>query len=269
MKNKLYKDTFSQVRSASQNKMEVIMNYNTKSKTIRKPALVAAVIIATLILSVSVYAIISLLTPAEIAREFGEDLLAAAFEDGRGISIQDSVTSHGHIFTLHGFAVGSNLSAYRDYTRIESDKSYFVISIRRADGTALDITEGYAGKYASNILFQGYKPWMVNAITLEGAIGSAFEKDGVIYIVYECGENIEMFADDEIYFAMWEQNGVGFSPGPEIFTMHEDGSITFTEGAEFGHAMWTLPIDPNRADPDLVAKTLDELGIAMEDACIN
>jgi hypothetical protein len=270
MNKQLYKDTFSHIRSACPNKMEVIMNYGSKNKIVKKPAIVAAAAIAiTILLSFSVYALINLLTPAEIAREFGQDLLAEAFEDGRGVSIQESTTSHGYSFTLHGFALGGRLDEYRDYVDIEAGKSYFIISIRKADGTDLE-REAYGALFASAVLFNGYKPWEVNDITLGGAGGQWFEKDGVIYVISECGENIEMFADGAICLAVWERGGdIGIAPSAELFATRADGGITFSDGLpELGRAMFTLPIDRGKADPERVLQKLVELGISATDARI-
>ena len=270
MNKKLYKETFSQVTSACQNKMEVIMSYETKSKKHRinkKLAVVAIAIAITIALSLSVYALVKLLTPAEIAREMGRDNLAAAFENGNGTYIGKSVTSDGYTFTLQGLALGSGLDEYKNYTDIDAEQSYFVFSIQNNDGTAFDLTNDF-GHFTSGVFFKGYRPWMFSSFML-GAGSQGFEKDGVLYMLLHCDENIEMLADSEVYFAIWDSSEIGFAPSSNLLTIHEDGSITFADNISTAHAMFTLPLDPNKANPDLVNQKLNENGILKEDAKIN
>ena len=41
----------------------------------------------------------------------------------------------------------------------------------------------------------------------------------------------------------------GFAPNNTIFTVAEDGSIAFADGFTGVHALFTLPLDPSKADP--------------------
>lgn len=80
--------------------------------------------------------------------------------------------------------------------------------------------------------------WTLNA----GASGMA--KDGVYYYLLDT-QSIEMFADRTVYMAFYE----GFVPSNEIFTVAEDGTIAFADDFTGVHALFTLPLDPAKADP--------------------
>ena len=94
-----------------------------------------------------------------------------------------------------------------------------------------------------------------------------FDRDGVIYMVIEIGENIEIFADRTVYFAAYsfeaiimdapEHGGITFAPP---LHMAEDGSIAFVDGLQHAHAMFTLPLDASRANPEQAAQLMAEWG---------
>jgi len=260
-----YKAVFAQVQSVhstNQDKLEVIMSHKTKHKVNRKPILVLAAVLLAALLSVSAYAIVTLLSPAEVAREAGHDALAEIFENGKGTVINETVKSKDYIFTLMGMTAGENLG---EYGLVCTEKTALVVSIRRADGTPLDTMEGFAGQFGSGVFFSGYKPWQVSSFML-GMGGSAFDRDGVLYLVLEIGSDIEMFADRIANYAIWATGGdIGFAPGAEVLRMEEDGTISFTDGLTVAHAMFTLPLDPAKADPARVLQVLEERGFTEED----
>jgi len=264
-----YKATFAQVQSvhaANPNKMEVIMNRKHKHRIPRKPilALVAIAIIAAL--SVTAYAIVSLLSPAEIAREMGHDALAAAFEDGSGTLINESVTSEGFIFTLHGMATGENLLAF--YDEAEDGKAILVLSVRRENGRPMDFFKQPANVtvdtyFAYCVVFEGFKPWLISSRTVGGTGGQLFEKDGVLYVLLDCS-NFEIFSDRKPAFAVWNAAEIGIAPGAGLFQLREDGSVAFAHGLQIARAMFPLPMDSAKADPARVAQILEEHGLAPD-----
>lgn len=289
MNKKIYKDTFSQVHSSCDNKLEVIMiKYNTKKelaglfgkyasatlnafKTRKKPAMVAAALAVMMMFSLTVYAVVGLLTPAQIAERAGDHTLAEAFQSDDFVPIEESVTSEGYIFTLHGFITGENLSNSNfTVNGVEiTNKTHFVFSVRNADGTPINLSDPDPAKYKRFhpcVLFEGYKPWILSSFSF-GAGGSWFEEDGVLYMLFECSENIEMFAGRTVYFAIWDGE-LGFAPGSELFKANPDGTIEFVDGLDKAHAMFTLPLDPAKADQAKIDKFLEDLGIAKEDVCI-
>jgi len=268
MNKELYKEMFSQVHSACENKTEVIMdNYNSKRKINirRKPVMAVAAMLTMMFLSLTAYAIVALLTPAEIASELGYDALAEDFRSGGGMIIEESIVSEGYVLTLHGLSIGSDLREFRSHTKIDAEQTYTVLSIRQEDGTPIDLyNDGILFHFVA--LFEGYKPWALNSVHL-GSGGSAFEKDGVLYVVAECNESLEMFADRTVYFAIWDRE-YGF-PNNALFTIDENGSIAFADGLDKSHAMFILPLDPAKANPEKVTQTLDELGFSKDDIYVN
>ena len=264
-RNEEYKAMFAQVQSvhsANQDKLEVIMNNKPRHKPGRKPILAVLAILLAAVLSISAYAIVTLLTPAEVAREIGDGALAQAFEDGRGTLLNESVSSQGYVFTLHGMTSGKNLSSF--YPGADTGQTALVFSVRREDGRAMDTDIANNGvPFTSGVFFSGYKPWMFSSFML-GMGASAFEMDGVYYMVLNVDDNIEMLADRTVSFGIWDFD-LGFAPGSELLTLREDGTVAFADGLRKAHAMFTLPLDASKADPARVEQALKALGITEED----
>ena len=260
-----YKAMFAQVqsaRSAHHDKLEVIMDNKSKHTINRKPVLIALAVLLAMVLSVTAYALVTLLTPAEVAREIGDSALAQAFEDGRGTLINESITSEGCVFTLHGMTSGKNLSSF--YPGVDTEQTALVFSIRREDGRAMGADIANDGvPFTSGVFFSGYKPWMFSSFML-GMGASAFEKDGVYYMVLNVTESIEMLADRTVSFGIWDFD-LGFAPGSALLTLRGDGTVAFVDGLRKAHAMFTLPLDASKADPARVEQILEELGITQED----
>jgi len=271
MNRKDYKAMFSQVQSihsAHSEKLEVIMNRKSANRTHKKPVMVLLALLLVALLSVSVYAIATLLSPAEVAREIGDNALAKAFEDGEGTIIGGTAVSDGYIITLQGMTSGKNILEYVDenaeqnaITFVDAERTAIIFSVQREDGNPVRYIDQDIS-FMPCVFFSGYKPWMVNSMTL-GSGGQTFEKDGVFYMVVEIDENIEMFADRTVYCGIWDAS-MGF-PGSAVFTMGGDGTITFVDGLQKAHAMFTLPLDPDWADPARVERIIEEMGISKED----
>ena len=266
MNSQYYKAMFAQVRSvhsANPNKTEVLFMNNSKHRIRSKPLAIALAIALVAALSFGAYALVTLLSPNEVAREVGRDDVAQAFENGKGTVIDETVTSEDYIFTLMGMTAGEHLEPF--YTGMDAGQTALVVAIRRTDGAPLDTMEGFAGRFGSGVFFSGFKPWQVSS-TMFGAGGSAFDRDGVLYLVLEIGADIEMFADHTVSYAIWAtSDNIGFAPGSDVLTMAEDGTISFAEGMTNARAMFTLPLDPAKADPEKVAQALKGLGMALQD----
>jgi hypothetical protein len=258
---------FSQVKSSCENKTQTIFNYNKKENmkkmkfTLKRPAVAAAAIALVIALSATVYGLVTLLTPSEVAREFGNDRLASAFEMN-GIEINESVVSDGKIVTLHGLTIGSNLDSYLiEGLNVDVDKTYFVFSIAKEDGSpfVLDTNKYF---FSSAIFFEGYRPWILNSWTM--GYGGTFDViDGVWYMLMQITADIEMFADRAVYFAIWDSNS-GISKSAESLKLKDDGTIEFVEGLSGMHAMFTLPLESDKADIDRVIDILVNRGGMFE-----
>ena len=255
-----YKAMFSQVRSvasAHPNKMEVIMMNRHKHKLPRKPILVLAALAILAALSVTAYALVALLSPAEIARELGHDAIAQAFESGEGTLINESVTSQGYVFTLMGLTSGKNL----DFFESEGEQTVLLFAVRREDGQPVSVASdsGTSLHFRSCAVFSGCQPWTFNSFTLGFSFAAAHIRDGVYYMALGIDDNLEMLADHTVCYAIWDGD-LGF-PSSELFAMAQDGTISFADGLQKPRAMFTLPLDPAKADPARVARLVEALEI--------
>ena len=234
------------VRQASE-KEQIIMPMNRVKKT----ALLIAAAVA--LLAVSVSAAVVWLTPAQVADRVEEPLLAEAFQSEDAIVLDESVTAGDYQITLAGMVSGEDLSVPTDYNgEIINDRTYAVFRVARADGEPL--TDYPNLSYSP--LVDGYHVRCVNAWTL-GTTTQQFIEDGVIYCLFDC-RNLEMFADHPVRFAIYE----GGIPNTDLFSMAEDGTISLRESVV--GAMFTLPLDESRADPEAAQAFVESTGLVWE-----
>ena len=205
------------------------------SKSKKLAVLVAA---AVCLLAVSVSAVL-FLTPADAAERLEDDPLAAAFESDEAVSLNETAASGDYTFTLLGMVSGEDLSALPAEYNGETvrDRTYAVFTVARTDDTPLREQPNLS--YSP--LVAGYHVSAVNGWTL-GATCQSFVEDGVVYYLFDT-QNLEMFADHTVYFAIYE----GFVPSPSQFPTAEGGTISLAEGVT--GALFTLPLDASKADP--------------------
>ena len=210
-----------------------------KAKQVKKTVLIAAVLSLTLV--VSAFAV-SLLLPAQVAELLGQDSLAAAFEQEGAIVYDASKTFGDYTVTLMGIVSGAGLSD-ASFEDVDKSRSYIVAAMTRTDGQPI-APDGLQGILCTPLV-SGYLPWEVNIFTLGGGYSSTIADDmRTAYYIFEC-ENLELFADHTVYLAVYE----GFSPSSDVFQTAQDGSISFADGFTAPHALFTLPLDPAKADP--------------------
>lgn len=241
-------DTVQRLRQAAGQLEKENPTMNVKHTS--KMAVLAAALAALLVVSAA--AVTLLLSPRDVAEQVGDPALAAAFESADAVPIDEHVDSGDYRFTLAGLVSGSGLSGLT--ADVDAERTYVVLSAARLDGQPMG---DEAFQLTFTPLISGYEPWWVNIWTLNGGRGS-FEKDGVAYYLYEC-DNLELFADRTVYLAAYEGDNV--PPSPQEFTMDEDGAISFTDGFDGAHALFTLPLDASKADPAAADQLLDACGI--------
>ena len=217
----------------------------------KKLAVLTAACVA--LLAVSVSAAMLWLTPAQVAEEHGQPLLAEAFNGPGAISINETVESGDFSITLLGLVSGRNLDVLNP--DLEADHTYSVLALRRLDGEPLTNENHDFGAYTMTPLVAGCSPAAVNSWTLDAGV-SGMARDGVYYYLLDT-QSIEMFADRTVYMAFYE----GFVPNNETFTVADDGTIAFAEDFEGVQALFTLPLDPSRADPAAADAFLEEYDI--------
>ena len=222
--------------------------YNMTIGKTKKMAVLIAACVA--LLAVSVSAAMLWLSPAQVAEEYDQPLLAEAFKGPDAISINETVESGDFSITLLGLVSGKNLDVLNQH--LEMDRTYSVLALRRLDGEPLTEQNHSLTQYTMTPLVAGCSPAAVNNFTLNaGASGMA--KDGVYYYLMDT-DSIEMFADHTVYMAFYE----GFAPDNTTFTVAEDGTIAFCDDYTGVHALFTLPLDPAKADPAAVEAFLSK-----------
>lgn len=220
-----------------------------KNKAIKGTLCIAAA--AAVILGTTVFAAYHLMTPAEIAeRNEYHELAGILSEDDTKFDIPPQKCGDYTIEIL-GMTTGKNLSHFtEDFGN--NDRSYIIGAVFRNDEKPIsDYLE-----MQLTPLISGYKPWEVNIWTLGGG-KSEFMENGVVYFVYEC-DGIEIFADHTVYIAVYDE---GLAPGTDIFTMEDDGSIHFADSYKGNGAIFTLPLDKSKADPEKAAEYLKSISL--------
>ena len=266
MDRKTYQNAFNQIpfsagfqertanllrqRARELEKENKIVNF---SRT-KKLAVTAAAAVALLIMSVS--AAMVWLMPAQVAEHHGQSLLAEAFEGPDAIAVDETVETGDFAVTLMGLVSGENLDTLNPDPG--TAHTYAVLSVRRLDGEPLETQTFGFSDYTMTPLVTGFSPSAVNNWTL-GAFASGFAENGVYYYLLDT-ESIEKFSDHTAYMAFYE----GGVPNNTIFTVNDDGTITFCDDFDGVQALFTLPLDESKADPAAVEQFMDDSGFDRE-----
>lgn len=230
------KNTVELMKSAVERKEKTVMKKPVK-------ILIAAALIIVVI-SVTAFAISNLLSARDVADHFGESQVADSFGQ-QGYEIE-SVTDNGYTVSFLGMVKGERFES----KSIKSDCSYYVVSVASEDGSALSVVDG--NPLGMSIIIEGYPAWKINTWSLNTS-ANGMEENGVLYYLYDC-ENLEIFADKNVYLAVYE----GFVPGLDIITMNSDGTFEFAEGYNGFKAMFRIPLDPSKANPEAANEILKE-----------
>lgn len=223
----------------------VIMKFSHKK--------IAVLIAACVALAVSVSAAVMKLSPSQVATENGHTELAEAFESKDAIVINETVESGDFAITLMGLVSGENLKDYTNYDPpVEGSRTYAVLALRRLDGTPVTNENYDFSRHTMTPLVAGCSPAGVNDWTLGGG-ACGFAKDGIYYYLLDT-QSLEIFADHTVYIAFYE----GGVPNNTIFTVADDGTISFCDDFTGVHALFTIPLDPAKADPAAVDAFLEE-----------
>lgn len=209
--------------------------------------LIAAAV--AVVLCVSALAAAALLTPRDVAQRAGNEALAAAFEGDRAVAVDQTETVGDYNVTLMGLVSGDGLS---QMDGIDQDKTYAVLAYARTDGTPI---EDDMPALTVSPLVGGFAPWQVNAWTLGGGTHT-FAQEGVFYYLFEC-DNVETLADHAVYLAVYP--GTHIPPSAELFSFDQETGV-FAPQAGADVALFTLPLDPAKADPQAAQELLGRMG---------
>lgn len=246
-------------RTAAQRMRQTAEERNQASmKNKRTIRIIIAAAAAAALLTTTVFAVRAFLTPAEVAGRVGQEEIAEAFSTQDAIALDQTAVVGDYTITLHGMTSGQRLD-FMGTLPVESDRSYVVLSVVRNDGAPIApeddlVISGSENALQFSPLVEGWEPWIVNAWSL-GCAGHGTTADGVRYYLFDYA-SLEMFADRTVYMAVYE----GFAPSADIFSMNEAGGISFDEGYAGAGALFSLPVDPSRADPEAAYQLLSDLG---------
>lgn len=231
----------------------------------RIPAAVMTAALALSVGSVTAFAAWNYLTPDKVAKVMEDKGLMQAFKSKDAISINESQTYGDLKITLLGIVSGKNLSRYMNEDtaakEISGDKTYVVTAVEKADGTSIDASddEYSVGAVTVSPLVKGLKPWQFNIYTMGDSGCTAMTEDGIEYRITEC-DNVEMFADRGLYISV--SDGV---PSADAYQYDEKtGEITRNESYKGVNALFNLPIDKSKADPEAAKEYLKEMEKMME-----
>lgn len=235
-------------------------------KTKKSLKIIIAAAAAVALLTTTVFAISALLSPEEVAEQVGQNGIAEAFRSEDAVLLNETAEAGDYIITLLGMTSGKGLDFINDMP-VETNRSYVVVAVERKDGVPIDPAEDLLAPSKENSitfspLVEGWAPHHVNAWSLSCG-GHGTTVDGIRYYLFDF-ECLEMFADRTVWLAIYE----GFAPGTDIFTMAEDGTIFYADGYEGVRAMFTLPLDPAKADPEAAKQLLIDQGILNEDGTV-
>lgn len=180
--------------------------------------------------------------------------------------IINETQSHGsYRVTLLSIISGETLSAYPRYTdgSIATDRTYAVVAIENTDGVPMpDTSEEDYGKLEFFIspLIGGYNPAFYNIAGMSGNYTDITE-DGILYRLLEC-DNIEIFADHDLYLCV---SGGSFYD-TEAYSYDEmTGKISRNTEYEGLNALFDLPVNASKADPEKAAAYIAGLGFVEPD----
>lgn len=216
---------------------------------------IAAVAACLALLTITAYAAILFMSPAQTAEFAGQPLLAQAFESEDAQILNESAEAGDYRVTLTGIVSGASLDNWN--RNVNQERTYAVVVLERLDSTPMD-TDFPFEDFTLTPLVSGFTPWTVNNWTLDAGV-YGFARDGFYYYLLDV-QSLEMFADHTVYLAFY-QGGV---PSRDIFNMNEDGTIRFGEDFEEPHSLFTLPLDKAKADPTAVEAFMENSGFERD-----
>lgn len=225
----------------------------TKTKRKWSVSLVAAAMIAAI--SLTAFAAYYLLTPKDVATHLERYELAEVFSKNDTTFNIPAQTSGDYTIELLGMTSGKNLDKVVE-ADVDKELTYIVGAISKTDGSPMT-------DYSSLMitpLVEGYKPWQINIFTIGNGGKNTFIYEGVEYFLLECND-IEIFADKQVYIAVYE----GGAPSSAEFAISENGAISFKETYTGTKAMFEIPLDKSKANPEAVKALFEKHGFDEED----
>lgn len=227
----------------------------------------SAAIIAALVLcvsSVTAYAAWKYLSPSDVAGNIQDIKLSEAFLSEQTLIINETQSYGDYSVTLLSIVSGEMLSEYPHYKdgTIAADRTYAVVAIEKANGLSIPDTseDGYGNlDFFASPLIGDYDPAFYNMAGLSGNY-TDMTQDGILYRLLEC-DNVEIFADHDLYLCVSE----GTFYNKEAYCYDKlTGKISRNEKYEGLNALFDLPVDISKANPEKAAEYMAGLGLESD-----
>lgn len=241
--------------------IQVLMKAKERTNMVNRKRFRAAAVTAaaTLLLgSLTAFAAYKYLNPSQVASELEDTALQSAFTGEDAVFVNENQEMNGYRITLLGSVAGTDISDFVAYDNgiALDDRIYTVVAIEHTDGTPMPDTS--SDEYGNEPFYvscyvKGLDPKVYSIASMHGNY-SAFVKDGIEYRLMEM-DNIEMFADKGIYVGA--NSGSFYDVNAYIYN-ENTGEMTRNADYDGVNALFTLPIDPAKADPAAAAAYLEE-----------
>lgn len=223
------------------------------------PKTAAILALTILLISVTAFAAWKLLSPKDVADTIQDSSLASAFESQDAIEVNKTQINGDYRITLLGAVSGKDLSDFASTANDEilHDRTYAIVAIARKDGTPMPDTkdENYdETPFFVSPLIHGEDPTKFNIMTMNGGY-SAIVKDGILYRIIEC-DNVQNFAKQGVYICVC--NSTFYDRNAYCYDK-KTGDITRNESYNGVNALFTLPLDPDKADEEAGKRYLADL----------
>ena len=186
---------------------------------------------AVLILScVTAFAMPGFLTARQVAERLNMTELGALLESDRSVKAEKSIDAGEYLITLHS-AVSADELVNIEGADTLSEREYFVISLMKKDGSALDNTKDII---RFTPLVDGFNMNDVNVCTL-GTSMHIIEENGILYYL-AATDSLKPYRGKKIYMAAFD----GMMPFGKIITK-ENGEFDYAENYEGIRAIFELP----------------------------
>lgn len=230
----------------------------TKTKKRNRFSIALVAVLIAVATSITAIAATHLLDSRKMAERLNDHMLADAFADEQAIVVNESIVSGDYRFTLLGIVSGNGISEFAGSAHdVHPDRTYAVVSIEKQDGSEMPSTQDEAygqTPFFVSPLIKGQKPWQVNIVTMNGAYNEIVE-NGIMYRLIEL-DAINKFADRGVYLA------ISTSSFYDTNAFHYDektGEITPNENYDGANALFELPLDASKANPEEAEQYLQQL----------
>ncbi|MDR0326187.1 MAG: hypothetical protein LBI19_08860 [Oscillospiraceae bacterium] len=248
MNKNIYKDMMEQaVPSLALLQTTRLKMMKEKPVMIKRSVRAAIIAIAAaLLMAATALAVWRLLSPGEVAEILYGEKLREAFLSENAVAIDRSELSGDYVITLMGITLGENLDSLN---KGDESKTYAVIAVSKTDGTSMpEILSSEFVPFYAIPLIKGVKPWQAGVGQTQGSTVI----DGVLYLLLGC-DNLEVFADKGVYLGIsdWPFHSQDSFPYDE-----ETGAFSRNESYAGVNALFELPLDVTKADPQRAAEIL-------------